>query len=226
MQCSSCKSNISESAKFCPYCGESQIEAENDAEARSDAFYEKALIEVEQGEQEKSLWARALVTAEGDEQRAKVVYIKIRVERLEKQYQEQQRVFSRESSSSSEAVKSDSATKNEKEEVVEWPSASRNEGAMTGFRNDPESLLLLSSRRGNILGIVDAIEFGADVNYKNKHGATALYLAVTNDETDTARFLLEAGAKRNIPYYNGETAAGYVEKKGSREMRDLFGEKL
>jgi hypothetical protein len=45
-------------------------------------FYLEATNEVEEGKQNPAIWAKALALTEGDEEKAKYKYIKLRVERL------------------------------------------------------------------------------------------------------------------------------------------------
>ena len=115
----------------------------------------------------------------------------------------------------------------------EMPStANRNDEVLSNSCGLPErpisfeSLLLLSARKGDIDGVRKALGQHVDIDYKNKHGTTALYLAVDNDQVPLAKFLLESGAQWRIPYYTGLTAKGLAERSGSVEMRSLFEGKL
>jgi hypothetical protein len=49
---------------------------------REESFYELALSELEDGEVRKGIWAKSLVSSEGDEEKARAIYIKLRVESL------------------------------------------------------------------------------------------------------------------------------------------------
>jgi uncharacterized protein YecT (DUF1311 family) len=85
-----------------------------------DKLYEEALIEIETGNIVKSLWARAMAEAGGDEARTKALYIRHRVEnfRLQKPpshipsepHIEQQRVVNPSSSVSEEKIASNSSS--------------------------------------------------------------------------------------------------------------------
>lgn len=48
-----------------------------------DSLYEQAMAELDESRQEKAAWARALVSVDGDERRAKAHYIRLRVAQLD-----------------------------------------------------------------------------------------------------------------------------------------------
>ncbi len=58
-----------------------------------DAYYEQALQEIEEGNQVKSFWAKALVKSDGVESKSKSLYIKYRVEDLKNKEREKQLAF-------------------------------------------------------------------------------------------------------------------------------------
>lgn len=54
------------------------------ADSRShDAYYAQAMKELDEGLQDKAIWARALVSSDGDEGKSRANYIKLRVSRLQ-----------------------------------------------------------------------------------------------------------------------------------------------
>lgn len=55
----------------------------NDNLAAVDKQYERALDEIESGAQVRGLWSRAIANADGDEGKAKSIYIKLRVSQLQ-----------------------------------------------------------------------------------------------------------------------------------------------
>jgi hypothetical protein len=51
-------------------------------ERKHDALYEKALDEIDAGQQVRSIWARALAESGGDDAKARSIYLKLRVDQL------------------------------------------------------------------------------------------------------------------------------------------------
>lgn len=59
-------------------------------------FYEIAWNELSDGSELKGLWAKAFADTEGDENKAKALYIKLRVARLEREYAERRAILQKE----------------------------------------------------------------------------------------------------------------------------------
>lgn len=62
-----------------------------------------------------------------------------------------------------------------------------------------------AAARGDVSELGRLLEEGADINGQNENGWTALKQAVVNNEQAAAQFLLEAGAKPNIPSFDKKT---------------------
>src|SRR5262249_42665871 len=60
------------------------------------------------------------------------------------------------------------------------------------------SLLLLAARSGNLAVVRRILRAGADVNYRNKDGETALHFAAVKDSPEIARTLIQGGADLNL----------------------------
>lgn len=218
MRCLHCERDITEKSNYCPFCGSRQSNHVKESESRIDAFYARALIEVEECEQEKSLWARALVLSEGDEQKAISSYIKMRVERLREAMEYEDQFHGQEESRSPNSDENSDSEEILTPEIGEHKSDGRPEALESNFTN----LLFGAAREGSVENAVRALESGIDINTRNKHGATALYLAVINNRVELARYLLDAGANSEIPYYTGKTARDVALTLGSQEMQLLF----
>ena len=89
--CSSCGAESPDEAKFCRKCGKQSFSNETIESAlkiNEDDFYEQAWSEVEENKQIKSIWAKAFTQSEGNSEKTKAVYIKLRVDSLKKEAEE------------------------------------------------------------------------------------------------------------------------------------------
>lgn len=68
------------------------------------------------------------------------------------------------------------------------------------------SELMKASRDGNLAAVKRALDNGADVNYTNEKGKTALMFAASNGHTETVKFLLNHGAQVDKEDNFGTTA--------------------
>ena len=66
------------------------------------------------------------------------------------------------------------------------------------------------------------LEHGADVNIRNRSGATALAYAATFGQTQAVELLLAAGADKSIQDVNGKTAHAHAKEKGFNELAALL----
>ncbi|MEN8147848.1 MAG: ankyrin repeat domain-containing protein, partial [Campylobacterota bacterium] len=71
---------------------------------------------------------------------------------------------------------------------------------------------------GNIRAVKFELFDGIDINLQNKHGQTALILAVYNEHLDMVELLLRKGAKTNIEMNNGQTAIFTAAYLGKNKM--------
>ena len=67
-----------------------------------------------------------------------------------------------------------------------------------------------------------AIGAGADVNYRNEYGETALFLAVVHGHTSLTRSLLQRGADPNIPGPSRWTPLDAAEFRKDRKQVNLL----
>src|SRR5262245_60803365 len=68
---------------------------------------------------------------------------------------------------------------------------------MTVAVSDPGARLLRAASDGDVEGVQDALDAGADIESRDEHLRTALLIAVTEDHVDAARLLVERGADAN-----------------------------
>ncbi len=61
-------------------------------------------------------------------------------------------------------------------------------------------------------------KLGADVNYQNRYGMSALMIAAENGQEQMLEILLEHGADATLTTVSGETAAQLAERKGFRDV--------
>lgn len=87
------------------------------------------------------------------------------------------------------------------------------------------SLVMEAASIKNAKYVQKTILFGIDVNVISKEGQTALMLAVSQDDPESCRLLLEAGADKSIVDSMGMTAFDYGNLFGSSEVKALLAEK-
>lgn len=93
-----------------------------------------------------------------------------------------------------------------------------NEQATTSLKTLSESF-----KKGDEILLVAPIKQGADVNVKNKYGATALFMAVLANSTTGVRILLSAGAKPDaLRPKTGESALFMAAQKKNLEIVDAL----
>ena len=87
--------------------------------------------------------------------------------------------------------------------------------SLTKMQHQVDAMLLEAASRGDMLGVKEALENGADINAKDKTGKTALICAVSKSEQhkyyETADYLLgEPGIRTNIQDKNKLSARDYI----------------
>ena len=80
-------------------------------------------------------------------------------------------------------------------------------------------------KNNDLVGVIKAIENGADVNLKDEWGRTALHWAVEKENLEMVKYLVENGADANLLDIKGRTAFTFAVEKGNLEMVKLFIEK-
>ncbi len=78
--------------------------------------------------------------------------------------------------------------------------------------------LILAATRGEKDKVLDLLEKGADINYKNNNGFTALMNASIKGHTDVVRLLLEKGANVNHKNNNNDTALTRASSEGNIDI--------
>ncbi len=58
------------------------------------------------------------------------------------------------------------------------------------------------------------LKIGADINYQNKNGQTALKFAASNKKLENVKVLVQKNADKNLKDNNGKTALDYAKEKG------------
>jgi ankyrin repeat protein len=73
--------------------------------------------------------------------------------------------------------------------------------------------LIWAASNGNKEIILLLLSKGAEINFVNKDGGSALWYAVTNQKVGTLRLLLEKGADPNIKFMDSQTPLEYAEER-------------
>jgi hypothetical protein len=84
---------------------------EDSVSMNDDAFYDQVAEEIETGNLVRGVWVRAFSEADGDENRAKAIYIKLRVTKLSANYRQQKEVTQSEGAISQETSEEDRQAK-------------------------------------------------------------------------------------------------------------------
>ena len=82
--------------------------------------------------------------------------------------------------------------------------------------------LLLASKEGNLEAVQSLIEQGADVNVKDKEGATPLMRSVSRDYNAIVTLLIEKGADVNAKNDWDYTPLKYSTKLNLKNMEQLL----
>ncbi len=88
--------------------------------------------------------------------------------------------------------------------------------------SDPNNLLIVASQLGDIDRVRLAIAKGADVNYQDEKGGTALHWAVFYGHTDIVKLLLMQGADPLIKDKNGITPVDVAKINGKKKILKLL----
>ena len=84
-----------------------------------------------------------------------------------------------------------------------------------GFGNSP---LMFAARQGHVEVAELLIERGADVNHRNRDGASVLMWAAGQGDVDMVKLLLDRGADVRLENNTGMTAVDYSDRSGNREL--------
>ena len=90
--------------------------------------------------------------------------------------------------------------------------------------SDPNNMLIIASQLGDIDRVRLAIAKGADVNYQDEKGGTALHWAVFYGHKEIVRLLLMQGADPLIKDKNGITPVDVAKINRKREVLKILEE--
>ena len=82
--------------------------------------------------------------------------------------------------------------------------------------------LVLASTFGHERAVRALLDHGADVNYQDRAGITALMRAVTRKKSSIVKVLLAAGADRTLKSKDGESAVDMARDRGDTETQKLL----
>ncbi|KAK2791305.1 hypothetical protein FQN52_004982 [Onygenales sp. PD_12] len=94
--------------------------------------------------------------------------------------------------------------------------------ALIAFEAKIETPLMLASGRRHISVVHALLQKGADVNFVNSVGQTALFVAIKGGDMDIVRLLLEHGADVNTTDRHGKTLFSIAAENGYAEVTDLL----
>jgi len=77
-------------------------------------------------------------------------------------------------------------------------------------------------KKGDIPNAFQAITQGADVNARDSASRTVLMLAVINDQTELAKFLVDCGANVNAADEYGQTPLMWAAMRGNADLVEYF----
>lgn len=92
----------------------------------------------------------------------------------------------------------------------------------TDWFNTKKPILIFASEHGSINIIKYLISQGINLNLKDRHGNTALIIAILNKRKDIARLLLESGANVNEKDDKGQTALIKLVERNEYYSEDLI----
>ena len=78
--------------------------------------------------------------------------------------------------------------------------------------------ITIAAGDGNMAQVNQYLNNGANVNFQDHNGNTALHLAVQNNHFDIIKFLLERGASMTIQNQAGNTALDIAIQQGNNEI--------
>ena len=91
-----------------------------------------------------------------------------------------------------------------------------------GIKANGGGVLMWATRYGRTETVEVLLKYGADVNYKNYFGWTALILAAGDGYTETAEVLLKYGADVNYKLNDGWTALMFAAENGYTETAEVL----
>ncbi len=87
-----------------------------------------------------------------------------------------------------------------------------------------ETKLLMAAKRGDIHVLRHQLKIGADINTRDRDGATALILATRDNYGNIVRVLVNRGASVHLKAHNGDTALGVATKNALSEIIQILQE--
>ncbi len=87
-----------------------------------------------------------------------------------------------------------------------------------------ETKLLMAATRGDINVLRHLLKNGADINTRDRDGATALILATRDNYGNIVRALVNRGANVHLKAHNGDTALGVATKNSLSEIIQILQE--
>lgn len=96
------------------------------------------------------------------------------------------------------------------------------------IKTDPNVQLINAAKAGDLKGVQNALNKGANVNIKSygPHGNTALHIAVWDGNVDLVRLLRKNGANPGILNNQGKSSIDLARERGHYEMAKKFEEDL
>ncbi|ESP03945.1 hypothetical protein LOTGIDRAFT_110007 [Lottia gigantea] len=82
--------------------------------------------------------------------------------------------------------------------------------------------MLKFAQNGDLSSLKNSIECGADINYQDKFGWTALMCASVESHVTTVRFLLKIGADTNVTNNSKQTAIDLARKSKRSKIVDIL----
>jgi len=150
--------------------------------AFEEQVYGAVADELSAGIRREGLWLKAI--ADGDEVRAKALYIKYRAQ----------------------AILDDAYLSENQEEQT----------------SKLDARLLKAALYGNLDELQECLSGGANVNVRNEHGATPLFLSALHGFPELARVLLDAGADPLIPNKSGKRPREVALANDHRDVAELL----
>lgn len=77
-------------------------------------------------------------------------------------------------------------------------------------------------KQNNLVLLKQIIQYGGDVTLLNSTGTTALHMAISDENTEVVKFLLEQGADIDKADQHGWTPRAMAEYQGHEEIKGLF----
>lgn len=108
------------------------------------------------------------------------------------------------------------------EELCEGFETSNDQATPPSENTEETNNLLKSAADGNLEGVKEALDKGADINGTDNKGYTALHWTASKGLSDCVKYLLEKGADCNKQDSEGNTALHVAAKNGRTESVELL----